>query len=179
MIISLIAALSANHVIGRGNQLPWHLPEDLRYFKRMTLGKPVIMGRKTFDSIGRPLPGRLNIVVTRQASWQFPGVVPARSLEAALEVAAGSTRASEQEAELMIMGGAQIYALALPLAQRLYLTEVHAQVDGDAWFPALVPEQWQATAREDHQASGDNPFDYSFVIYERKPPGRGEPDPAV
>jgi len=165
MRIALIAALSANRVIGRDNQMPWHMPNDLKYFKRVTMGKPVIMGRKTFDSIGKPLPGRTNIVVTRQSEWQNSGVRVARSVTEALELASLSLIAGNEE--VIVIGGAQIYRETLPLAQRLYLTELHAQIEGDAQFPAICENEWIETGREDHQADPANPYDHSFVVLDR------------
>lgn len=167
MKISLIVAMATNGVIGRDNQLPWHLPNDLKYFKQTTLGKPVVMGRKTYESIGRPLPGRLNIVVTRQSAYQAPNandqvrVVP--TIEAAIELASKATDA----AETMIIGGAQIYEQALPMVQTMYLTEVQADVEGDAVFPTFDRQQWQLTSSESHAACERNPYDYQFNVYER------------
>jgi dihydrofolate reductase len=166
MDIALIAAVAENGVVGRDNQLPWHLPGDLPYFKRVTLGKPVVMGRKTWDSIGRPLPGRANIVVSRQAGLQLEGATVVADIESALALAA-DIAAGEGAQELMVIGGAEIYALALPLAQRLYLTEVHAEVAGDAWFPPWNRADWQERSREYHSAAATNPYDFSFVVYER------------
>jgi dihydrofolate reductase len=167
MIIALIAAVASNGVVGRNNQLPWHLPQDLRYFKRTTLGKPVVMGRRTWDSIGRPLPGRTNIVISRQSSLEIEGALVVPDLASALTRAA-AVAAGEACDELMVIGGAEIYAQALPLADRLYLTEVHAEVEGDAWFPAWNRDQWQELSRERHSACSSNPFDYSFVVYQRR-----------
>jgi len=166
MKISLVWAMAQNRVIGRNNQLPWYLPEDLKYFKRITLGKPVIMGRKTFDSIGKPLPGRTNIVVTRNRDWSFEGVRTVDSLEAARELCENQAIVDGTE-EAMIIGGAEIYRQAMPLADRLYLTEVHADVEGDATFPEFDRSQWQEIAREDFEASGPNPCNYSFIILEK------------
>lgn len=161
-----MVAMAANGVIGRDNGLPWHLPEDLRYFKRTTMGKPIIMGRKTFQSIGRPLPGRPNIVVSRRPGWSAAGVTVAASLEAALECAQALAAASGAE-ELMVIGGAEIYAAALPLAGRLYVTEVHAAVAGDTWFPPMNPAAWYEITREEYAATSDNPYSYAFVVYDR------------
>ncbi|MAL99881.1 MAG: dihydrofolate reductase [Alteromonadaceae bacterium] len=166
MIKALMVAMSRNRVIGRSNKLPWYLPEDLKYFKRTTLGKPMIMGRKTFESIGRPLPGRANLVVTRDAAWQFPGVRVLHSL-------ADAYRSAEAQAEIdgvdevMVIGGGEIFTEALPDADRLYLTEVHAEIEGDAFFPELDWDQWREISREDHGASDNNGYDYSFVVYDR------------
>lgn len=166
MKLALIWAMSRNRVIGRNNALPWHLSEDLRYFKRVTMGKPIIMGRKTWESIGRPLPGRTNIVITRDQNFQAAGVRVVHSLDDALRLAehVGVIEGAE---EVIVIGGAEIYALALPKAERLYLTQVHAEVEGDAWFPEFDLSQWQELAREDFKAEGPNPYPYSFIVLER------------
>ena len=156
--LALIVAYASNRVIGRDNGLPWKLPGDLAHFKRSTLGHPIIMGRKTWESLGRPLPGRANIVVTRQAGYEAPGAVVAASLQAALQ-------ACPPQAEPFVIGGAQLYALALPLADRVIATEVHAEVDGDAWFPELPSNQWRETGRQPQAA--ENGLQYDFVTYER------------
>jgi dihydrofolate reductase len=165
--IALIAAVANNGVVGRDNQLPWHLPGDLPYFRRITMGKPVVMGRKTWDSIGRPLPGRTNIVISRQPDLELEGARVVDTVEAALALAEAVAEI-DGVTELMVIGGAQIYALALPLAQRLYLTEVHAEVTGDARFPDWDRSQWLETSRDRHSAHDSNPYDYSFVVYERR-----------
>lgn len=139
--IALIAALGLNHVIGRDNQLPWHLPEDLKYFRMMTWGKPIIMGRKTFDSLGRPLPGRTNIVVTRQAGLQLPGASVQTTIEAAVAQAERQA-ALDAVDEIMVIGGETLYRQTLERADRLYLTLVAAEPAGDAWFPAVDATQW-------------------------------------
>lgn len=167
MKISLIVAMAQNRVIGRENQMPWHLSEDLKYFKRVTMGKPVIMGRNTFESIGKPLPGRPNIVISRNPDYDADGISVVSSVQDALELSEQLTELDDN-AEVMIVGGAQIYAQTLPLAQRLYLTEVHAVVDGDAWFPAVNQAEWRLVAREDHPAAGNNPYSYSFLILEKR-----------
>lgn len=171
MKISLVWAMAENRVIGRNNNLPWHLSEDLKYFKRITMGKPIIMGRKTFDSIGKALPGRTNIVVTRNSDFQADNIKVVSSLEEARELCehfSAIDGSHDGRAEVMVIGGAQIYALALPMADRLYLTEVHAEVEGDAFFPAFDRSAWQEVAREDFEASGPNPYNYSFLILEKK-----------
>jgi dihydrofolate reductase len=165
--IALIAAVANNGVVGRDNQLPWHLPGDLPYFRRITMGKPVVMGRKTWDSIGRPLPGRTNIVISRQPDLELEGARVVDTVEAALALAEAVAEI-DGVTELMVIGGAQIYALALPLAQRLYLTEVHAEVTGDARFPDWERSQWLEISRDRHSARDSNPYDYSFVVYERR-----------
>ena len=166
MKLALIWAMSRNRTIGRNNALPWHLSEDLKYFKRVTMGKPIIMGRKTWESIGRPLPGRSNIVITRDPAYSAEGVKLVRTLEEAISLAE-SVALIDGADEAVIIGGAQIYALALPVANRLYMTQVHAEVEGDAFFPQFDLTQWNELGREDFSAAGPNPYDYSFVVLER------------
>jgi len=166
MKISLVWAMAQNRVIGRNNNLPWHLPEDLKYFKRITLGKPVIMGRKTFESIGKPLPGRTNIVVTRNADFSAEGVKTVNSLSAA-KALCESIGEIDGISEAMVIGGAEIYTQAMPVADRLYLTEVHANVDGDTFFPEFDRSLWKEVAREDFDASGPNPYAYSFIVLDK------------
>ena len=164
MKITMIAAVAANDAIGIDNKMPWYLPGDLRYFKAVTMGKPIIMGRKTFESLGRPLPGRVNIVMTRDASWQQEGVRVVASLEAALALAESEAMINGVT-ELMIIGGEQIYRQALPKAGRLYLTRVDQSFEGDAFFPALEASEWQETTREDHET--DNGMKYSYLVMDR------------
>mgnify|MGYP000569037177 CR=1 FL=1 len=166
MHIALIVAAAANGVIGRDNQMPWSLPADLQYFKKVTMGKPIVMGRKTFESIGRPLPGRANIVITRQADWHAEGVEVASSVEAALQLA--ELRAAEGVEELMVIGGAEIYRTALPLAERLYLTEIKASIEGDAYFPEIDPANWRELSRETRVSDAANDYDCAFVVFERQ-----------
>ena len=161
MIVSIIAAMDRNRLIGKRNQLPWHLPADLAHFKKVTMGKPIIMGRKTFESIGRPLPGRTNIVLTRSVDFSAEGVSIVASLEQALALAAA-------EDEAVIIGGSSIYELALPQVDRLYLTYIENSFEGDAWFPDFDLGQWQIVASEEHSADKKNPCDYRFVTYQRK-----------
>jgi dihydrofolate reductase len=165
--LAVIVAAAENGVIGNANGLPWHLPEDLRYFRRVTMGKPVVMGRRTFESIGRPLPGRANIVISRDPDFAPDGVTTVESLDQALYLAREIARA-ERVAEAVVIGGAQIYQMALPCADRLYLTAVHAAVAGDVLLPRIDWREWREVSRERHQAEGDNPYDYSFLVYERK-----------
>jgi dihydrofolate reductase len=160
MIVSLIAAMAENRVIGKDNDMPWHLPADLKHFRRNTIGKPVIMGRRTHESIGHPLPQRLNIVLTRDPGYQAPGCIVADSPDAAL-AAAGDAE------EVMVMGGATLYQIFMERARRIYLTEIHAKVEGDTYFPEFTPFLWKLISREDHQPDEDNPLAYSFLIYER------------
>ena len=172
MHLAIIVAASRNGVIGRNNALPWHLPGDLQYFKRVTMGKPILMGRKTFESIGRPLPGRTNVVISRNPAFQAEGVKIVGTLNEALELARDMALIDGVD-ELVVIGGEQIYREALPRTQRLYLTEVHADVDGDAYLPDICREDWREVSRELHGASDTNPYDYSFVVLERSP---GLPD---
>ena len=160
MKISLIAAMADNGVIGRNNRLPWRLSADLQRFKALTMGKPVVMGRKTWESIGRPLPGRTNIVVTRDVGYRAEGCVVVHSVEQALEVAAGSD-------EVMVIGGANLYQQLLDRADRLYLTQVRADVEGDAWFPEFDSAQWREVERESHSRDDKNEYDYAFVTLDR------------
>ncbi|HEU4603823.1 MAG TPA: dihydrofolate reductase [Steroidobacteraceae bacterium] len=157
--LSIVVAASDNNVIGVRNELPWHLPDDLRRFKALTMGKPVVMGRKTFESIGKPLPGRTNVVVTRQRDWSAPGCVIANSIADAIEHA--------DAAEIMIIGGAQIFAEVLPQVNTIHLTRVDVRLDGDAFFPELAPSDWRETNREDHAADARHAYAFSFVTLER------------
>lgn len=167
MKIAMIAAMAQNGVIGRDNQLPWHLPNDLKFFKASTMGKPIIMGRKTYESIGRPLPGRANIVVTRDVGYRSEGISVVSSIEEALKFATGIAE-RDGVAEVMVIGGSQLYEQLLPRADRLYITHVHAAVDGDTCFPEFDLGAWREEHREDYTATDSNPYDYSFVTYSRK-----------
>ncbi len=162
----MIVAQAKNRVIGRQNKLPWYLPGDLKYFKQVTMGRPVIMGRKTYESIGKPLPGRLNVVITRDPTYRLEGAKVVHSLAEAIELSESQAFIDGVE-EAMVIGGEQIYAQALPLAERLYVTQVHAEVEGDALFPELVLSDWDELGRDDFKAEGPNPYDYSFVVYQR------------
>jgi dihydrofolate reductase len=167
MKIALIVAMSQNRVIGRQNQMPWHLPNELKYFKRMTIGKPTIMGRNTFESLGKPLPGRPNIIVTRNVEYDADGISVVNSVEDALDLAAQLVD-HDAAAEAMVIGGAQIFDVTLPLADRIYLTEVHAIVDGDVFFPEFARAEWRLLSREDHAADAANPYAYSMLVLERR-----------
>ena len=158
--ITLVVAVADNDVIGRDNAMPWHLPADLAHFKMLTWGKPIVMGRRTFDAIGKPLPGRRNIVVTRDAAWRRDGVEVAHSLADALALVG-------DVAEVMVIGGAQIYEAALPQATRVYLTRVHADIPGDTHFPPLDARLWREAARGAHPADARNAHALSFITYER------------
>ena len=161
MKIGLVAALSLNQVIGRNNALPWSLPADLRRCKKITMDKPIIMGRKTYDSIGRALPGRKNIVISRNPEFHAQGVTVVDSLDAALE-------AADQAPEVMVIGGANIYYQFLPRADRLYFTLVRATIDdGDAFFPAYNRRDWRLIIDEHHPADADNCYPYSFMTWQR------------
>ncbi|WP_039984635.1 type 3 dihydrofolate reductase [Vibrio owensii] len=159
MIISMIAAMADNRIIGKDNQMPWHLPADFAWFKRCTMGKPVVMGRKTHESIGRPLPGRLNIVISRDASLSIEGVTTVTSIEQALEVA------GEVE-EVMIIGGGAIYAACLPMANKLYVTHIEAEIDGDTQFPDWGSE-FKETYSEAYQADEKNAYNMRFTVLEK------------
>lgn len=165
--LAIVAAVAENGTIGRLNDLPWRLPEDLKYFKRVTMGHPIVMGRNTFESIGKPLPGRTNIVVTRNERWQVDGVEVAHSLDEALTLAS-QCACNMGVSSVMVIGGADLYRQVLPLVKWLYFTEVHAEVEGDAFFPELDYSQWSELARENFKADNNNPYAYSFVTLKRQ-----------
>ncbi|RUM49828.1 MAG: type 3 dihydrofolate reductase [Marinomonas sp.] len=165
-MLSLIVAMSSNRVIGVNNSLPWHLPNDLKYFKQATMGKPIVMGRNTFESIGKPLPGRRNIVISRNPDYQPEGVDVVSSLEAAIQLGEDICLVDGQE-EVMIIGGAQIYSLALERADRLYITHVDAEIEGDAFFPEVNWENYEKIGEEAFAAEGPNPYDYRFSVYQK------------
>jgi len=160
-MISIIAAIGNNNVIGSKNSLPWHLPADFKHFKEITLGKPCIMGQKTFESIGKPLPGRTNIVLSLAKNLKLNGCTVASSIEDALK-AAGEAK------EVMICGGASVYRQFLPLADRLYITLVHGDFEGDAFFPEIERADWNEAERKDFGADAKNSCSYSFIIFDRK-----------
>ena len=167
MKIALICAMSDNRVIGKGNSLPWHLPEDLKYFKRTTMGNSIIMGRKTWESIGRILPGRKNIVITRNPKLQVEGIEMANSLLEAIKLA-GKAALLNGSKEAFVIGGAEIYKEALPIAQRFYLTRVHAEVEGDTFLSEFDESDWRETSRKEYEKSDSNPFNYSICILDRR-----------
>jgi dihydrofolate reductase len=160
MPISLVVAVSENGVIGRDGGLPWHLPADLKHFRAITMGRSILMGRKTHASIGRPLPGRRNLILSHDHTYRAEGCLVVNSMEAALQTVS-------PEEELMVVGGEALYRLTLPLAQRIYLTRVHAVIEGSVRFPALQVSDWKESRREDYRANARNPYDYSFIWLER------------
>jgi dihydrofolate reductase len=160
--ISLIAAASANGIIGADGTLPWHLPDDFRWFKARTLGKPVVMGRRTWESLDGPLPGRRNIVISRRGNYLAPGAEVVNSPEAAIKVARGAD-------ELMVIGGGEIFRQFLPWTDRIYLTRVDAEINGDVTFPAMHPTEWTLVAREAHAADERHAYPFEFRVYERGP----------
>ena len=160
MKLSIVVAMAANGVIGRDNQLPWHLPADLKHFKQLTTGKPILMGRKTWESIGRPLPERTNIVITRDPDYQAAGCVVVHSIDAAL-------RAVEHHKEAMVIGGSELYRQVLPDVSTIYLTRVHADIEGDAVFPELDAGEWREVERTDCEPDENNALAYSFITLVR------------
>jgi len=158
--VCLIAALAANRVIGRNNTLPWHLPADLARFKALTMGHPVVMGRKTYESIGRPLPGRRNLVITRNRGYNAPGCDLVHSLDEAIAACRGAQ-------EIFIIGGAELYRESLPRAHCLEFTEIRAEIEGDAFFPEITMSEWHEIGREFHSDEAGSPFSYDFASYER------------
>ncbi|MEO8064847.1 MAG: dihydrofolate reductase [Pseudomonadota bacterium] len=160
-LITLIVAVADSGVIGRNNTLPWHLPEDLKRFKRLTLGKPIVMGRKTFESIGKPLPGRLNIVLTREPNYRRDGITVVHGVDAALAAAAFA-------AEIMIIGGSDLFRLFLPRAGRIHLTRVHGDIAGDVMWSALDEREWMVTERETYAADERHAYSMTFEVWEKR-----------
>jgi dihydrofolate reductase len=158
---SLIVAMAKNRVIGVNNTLPWQLPADLKHFKSLTMGHHIIMGRKTYESIGKPLPGRISVVVTRNANYSMPGVIVVNSLESAITVCGN-------DEEIFVIGGAEIYRQAIKLADRIYMTEIDVEISGDAHFTEFDIKAWRKTTRESHSPDEKNPFPYHFVVYDKK-----------
>ena len=161
MKVSIIVTIGKNKVIGKDNSLPWKLPADMKHFKELTTGKPVIMGRKTFESIGKPLPNRTNFIITRNQEYKAEGCVVVHSIDEAL-------KASEGNEEVMVIGGAQIYKEFLPRANKMYLTIIDADFEGDAFFPEYNIEEWEETSYEEHERDAENQYDYRFMTLERK-----------
>jgi len=162
MMISLVVAASINNVIGRDGGLPWHLPDDLRHFKRLTTGKPIVMGRRTFESIGRPLPDRRNIVMSRDPDYAAAGCDIATTVSEVLDLVGDAD-------EVMIIGGGQVYRDFLPQADRIYLTRVQAQLDGDTYFPAIDEAAWQLVSSERHAADEKHGYAFDLMVFERRP----------
>lgn len=159
-ILTLVVAMARGRVIGYGGTMPWHLPDDFKYFKAVTMGKPVVMGRRTWQAIGKPLPGRLNIVVTRERGFAAPGCIVVHSLAEAIAAAGAAP-------EIMIIGGAELYRQTLPRACRIHLTLIEADVPGDTWFPELDQAQWREVSRTAHAADARHAWPFSFIVYER------------
>lgn len=159
-MISMIVAIAENRAIGKDNKLLWNLPADLQYFKRMTMGKPILMGRKTYESIGRPLPGRVNVVLSSDTNYSPEGVTVVHSIADALSVAA-------EFEEIVIIGGASFYQQMLPLTERLYITQVHQAFEADTFFPEINDLEWDKLTEEPHQADDKNAIDYTFESYQR------------
>ena len=163
MIVSLVVAAAENNVIGKNNQLLWHLPNDLKFFKNTTWGMVVIMGRKTFESVNKPLPGRINIVITRQSDWATEEVITAADLNDALKKAAETNCK-----EIFVIGGGEIYKQSMAIANKIYITRVHTAPDGDTFFPVIDENNWELTSNEDFEANAKHAFGYSFQIWKRK-----------
>jgi dihydrofolate reductase len=159
--LSIICAMDENRLIGCDNALPWHMPADFAWFRKNTLGKTVVMGRKTYESIGKPLPDRRNIIITRDSNYQMDGCEICASIDEALAV-------TENEEEIMLIGGASLYQQTISQADKLYITEIHSIFEGDAWFPAIETSLWNESWRKSHAADEKNPHSFSFVIYEKK-----------
>ncbi len=162
MIISFVVAAATNHAIGKDGKMPWHLPNDMKHFKNVTWGMPVIMGRKTFESLGKPLPGRKNIVITRQPGWEAAGTVAVQRIEDALFVAKHA-----DVNEVMVIGGGEIYKALFDKAKRIYMTRVEAEPEADTFFPVIDADQWQLMSLKNHEADEKNPYNYSFQTWER------------
>lgn len=158
MIVSIIAAVSQNNIIGKNNRLIWHLPADLKYFKITTTGHSIIMGRKTFESVGKPLPGRKNIIITRKKDYSVQDCLVVNSIEEAL-------KQTKDEKEVFIVGGAEIYKLALPWAHKMYLTIIHHSFEGDTYFPSYDANKWYLIQRVDFKKDEKNPYDFSFCVF--------------
>ncbi|RFB16869.1 dihydrofolate reductase [Bacillus sp. HNG] len=162
-MISLLLAMDKNQLIGKDNDLPWRLPADLAYFKRVTMGHPIIMGRKTYDSIGRPLPGRENIIVTRDTSYKAEGCKVIHSIDEIVKMS------EETEQELFVIGGAEIFKEILPYSDRLYITVIDEEFEGDTYFPAFDKAEWQVISKEKGIKDEKNPYEYTFLVYEKIP----------
>jgi dihydrofolate reductase len=163
--ISILVAMAKNRVIGRNNALPWQLPPDLKRFKELTMGHHIVMGRKTYESIGRPLPGRTSVIITRQPDYQVPGAIVVASIDQALKICSAG---KEVDQEIFVIGGAQIYRQSLGLCQRIYITEIQQEFDGDTLFPELNQQVWREISREKHRLNDDDGLEYHFVVLDRR-----------
>ena len=162
MVISLVVAAATNNAIGKDGKMPWHLPKDMKHFKNLTWGMPVVMGRKTFESLGKVLPGRKNIVISRQAGLKIAGTVTVQKIEDALFVAKQT-----DAREVMVIGGGEIYKTLFDKAKRIYMTRVEAEPEGDTFFPSLNPKEWHLVSQQNHEADEKNAFNYSFQVWEK------------
>lgn len=162
MTISFVVAAATNNTIGKDGKMPWHLPNDMKHFKNVTWGMPVVMGRKTFESLGKVLPGRKNIVITRQSGWKMPGTVAVKSIDDAFFVAKQT-----DAKEIMVIGGGEIYKALFDKAKRIYMTRVEAEPEGDTFFPSIDPKNWHLVSQKNHEADEKNPYNYSFQVWER------------
>ncbi|WP_439881920.1 dihydrofolate reductase [Pontibacter sp. MBLB2868] len=160
-MVSIVVATAENNVIGKDNQLIWHLPADLKHFKQLTMGHPILMGRKTFESIGKPLPGRTSFVITRQEDYQAEGCIVVHSVKEAIE------QASQLDESVCIIGGAEIYRQALPMVDTIELTKIHHTFDGDTFFPEIKEQEWKVVAKEDHEPDEKNKYSYSYLTLKR------------
>lgn len=163
--LSILVAMARNRVIGQNNKLPWHLPADLKHFKSLTMGKTIVMGRKTYESIGRPLPGRINIIITRQTNYEVPGAIVVNAIEDALLVCEQTGTTNDEH---FIIGGEELFRQTLGICQRMYVTEIQKNFEGDTIFPEYDPGEWEETQREKYFADSDNTMEYHFVILARK-----------
>lgn len=163
--LSLLVAMARNRVIGRNNKLPWHLPADLKHFKFLTMGKTIVMGRKTYESIGKPLPGRVNIIITRQAGYEVPGATVVSSIDDALLMC---EKIRSINGENFIIGGEELYRQTLKICQRIYITEIQRDFEGDVYFPEVDPNEWKETQRDKHISENDANLEYHFVVLDRK-----------
>jgi dihydrofolate reductase len=162
MLISFVVAAANNNAIGKDGKIPWHLPNDLKFFKNVTWGMPILMGRKTFEAMGKVLPGRKNIVLTRQSGWEAEGVIKVKSIDDALFIAKQT-----DALELMVIGGGEIYKSLMDKARRIYLTRVDAEPEADTFFPPLDPKEWYLMSQKNNEADEKNPYNYSFQVWER------------
>lgn len=161
-MIAIVVAVAENNVIGKDNQLMWHLPADLKHFKKVTMGHPILMGRKTYESIGKPLPGRTSIIITRQPEYKAEGCIVVNSVQEAV------TKAEQLDDQAYLIGGAEIYRQALDVTDTIYLTRIHHKFEGDTFFPELQEEEWETVSEEHHEPDEKNKYRYSFIKLDRK-----------